>query len=112
MRRTARRMAWIFLTVFLMGCGAEPSMIEITYPPQTTMEANTAFSASDSVEDTEPTDSPAVSGDYVLNTSSKKFHDPACTSVPTIKEKNREEYSGERAVLIERGFAPCKRCNP
>jgi len=108
MQRTVRRMAWILLTVFLLGCGAESSMIEITYPPEaasaeTTAERETEVNTSESVP---------VSGDYVLNTSSKKFHDPSCSSVPTIKEKNRQEYSGERAALLERGFAPCKRCNP
>jgi len=112
MQRTVRRMAWILLTVFLLGCGAETSMIEITYPPQTTMEANTVFSASDSVEDTEATDSPALRGDYVLNTSSKKFHDPACSSVGKIKESNRGNFTGERQELLTRGYEPCKICNP
>ncbi len=109
MKRTVWRMMWVLLTVFLLGCGAESSMIEITYPPET---ASAETTAENEPETNTSEESVPVSGDYVLNTSSKKFHAPACSSVPTIKEKNREEYSGERAVLIERGFAPCKRCNP
>ena len=49
---------------------------------------------------------------YVLNTNSKKFHLPTCSSVKQIKESNREEYTGDRETLIEQGYSPCKRCNP
>ena len=57
-----------------------------------------------------PTDD--VTCDYVLNTSSKKFHDPACSSVGKIKAENREYFSGERQELLTRGYEPCKVCNP
>lgn len=50
--------------------------------------------------------------EYVLNTSSKKFHYPTCSSVETISEKNREDYSGTRSELIEKGYSPCGRCEP
>ena len=53
-----------------------------------------------------------VTCDYVLNTSSKKFHDPACSSVAKIKENNRENFTGERQELLTRGYEPCKVCNP
>lgn len=49
---------------------------------------------------------------YVLNTNTKKFHDPECRSVKTIKEKNRKDYTGTREEIIEMGFVPCKNCNP
>ena len=104
----------MLLTVFLVGCGAEASIIEITYPTDT-LHAVTSFSAGTegtAETETEAAETFPLSGNYVLNISSKKFHDIACASVPTIKEKNREEYSGDRAELIARGFAPCKRCNP
>lgn len=57
-----------------------------------------------------PTDD--VTCDYVLNTSSKKFHDPACSSVGKIKAENQEYFSGERQELLTRGYEPCKVCNP
>lgn len=50
--------------------------------------------------------------DYVLNKNTKKFHYPSCSSVGTIKPKNREEYSGTRDELIKRGYDPCGRCHP
>ena len=49
---------------------------------------------------------------YVLNTSSKKFHLPSCSSVNDIKNKNRKDYTGSRESLISQGYSPCKKCNP
>ena len=50
--------------------------------------------------------------DYVLNTNTKKFHLPTCSSADDIKESNRQEYYGARDDLISQGFDPCKQCNP
>lgn len=50
--------------------------------------------------------------DYILNTSSHKFHTPSCESVNDIKDKNKSEFHGTRAELIDMGYDPCKRCNP
>lgn len=49
---------------------------------------------------------------YVANMNTKKFHDSRCRYVETIKEKNKWEYDGTREELIERGYTPCKVCNP
>ena len=49
---------------------------------------------------------------YILNTSSKKFHDPSCSGAEDIKESNREEFTGSREDLIARGYSPCGRCKP
>lgn len=56
-------------------------------------------------------DSPRVR-DYVLNTKTKKFHLPSCSSVDQIKKKNRQDYTGTREDLINRGYKPCGNCNP
>lgn len=50
--------------------------------------------------------------DYVLNTSSHKFHLPSCSSVETMSEKNREDYHGTREELLAQGYEPCGSCNP
>lgn len=50
--------------------------------------------------------------DYVLNTSSKKFHRPDCPSVDSMSEKNRQEYHGTREELIAQGYEPCGSCHP
>ncbi len=49
---------------------------------------------------------------YVLNTSSKKFHKPDCSSVSSISAENREDYTGTRAALMEEGYEPCGNCKP
>ena len=49
---------------------------------------------------------------YILNTNTHKFHKPDCSGVKDMKEKNREEYTGIREELIERGYEPCGRCRP
>lgn len=50
--------------------------------------------------------------EYVLNTSSHKFHLPGCSGADDIKQKNRQEYEGSRKWLLQHGYEPCKRCSP
>lgn len=57
-------------------------------------------------------DAEAETGTYVLNTNTKKFHLPTCPSAKDMKEKNKEEYTGSRAALLMRQYAPCGACNP
>lgn len=58
-------------------------------------------------ESEEPTQAPTEPGqDYVLNTSTKKFHKPGCSSVKQMKEKNRRDYHGSRADLWSRAIRP------
>jgi len=49
---------------------------------------------------------------YVLNTNSKKFHYPSCSSVADMSEHNKQEFIGSRDVLINKGYLPCGRCTP
>lgn len=58
-----------------------------------------------------PTSEPA-GPDYVLNTSSKKFHYPSCSSAKQIKESNKKHFTGSRTEVISMGYDPCKKCNP
>ena len=50
--------------------------------------------------------------EYVLNTNTKKFHRPTCTSIEDMKEKNKSIVKDSRENIINEGYAPCKRCNP
>ena len=50
--------------------------------------------------------------DYLLNTSSMRFHDPSCAGAAQISEHNRRNYHGSRESLLDMGYAPCKICNP
>lgn len=47
---------------------------------------------------------------YVLNSRSKKFHRPECSSVSTMKTP--EEVTITRQELIDQGYSPCGNCQP
>lgn len=49
---------------------------------------------------------------YVLNTNTKKFHLPNCSSVKDMKDKNKKEVSCSRDEVIDMGYVPCNRCKP
>ncbi len=49
---------------------------------------------------------------YILNTNSKKFHYPNCSSAKDIKEHNRETTNKSRDELIAEGYSPCGSCKP
>ena len=49
---------------------------------------------------------------YVLNTNTRKFHRPDCSSVSEMREENRQEFYGTREQLIEDGYEPCGSCKP
>ena len=61
-------------------------------------------------EDTEGDEQQSIC--YVLNTNTKKFHYPDCSSVDQMSEKNKKEVTSSRDELIDQGYSPCGRCKP
>lgn len=49
---------------------------------------------------------------YILNTNTKKFHKPDCSSVSSMSKSNWKQVKTMRSELIEEGYDPCKNCNP
>lgn len=49
---------------------------------------------------------------YVLNTNTRKFHLPDCSSVDDMAEHNKRIVESTREEVIAEGYQPCKRCNP
>lgn len=49
---------------------------------------------------------------YILNTSTKKFHSPSCSSVSRMSKKNKKVYAGSYESLVNIGYSPCKKCCP
>ena len=49
---------------------------------------------------------------YIINTNTRRFHLPSCSSVKEMKESNRENFTGSREELIEEGYIPCGKCRP
>lgn len=81
--------------------------VTIDYATGASQLAETA----DAADDGGTTDSGGEQ-EYVLNTSSHKFHLPDCSGAATISEANRQEYTGSRDTLIAEGYEPCGRCKP
>lgn len=50
--------------------------------------------------------------DYILNTNTKKFHYPYCSSVGQMSEKNKLPMNDTAENIKAMGYEPCKKCNP
>lgn len=104
--------AVIVVLLLLSSCSAAPvpetTVVSLSPSPAASTPLPTAAPA-------EPMPAPSADPeirDYVLNTSSCKFHYPSCDSVEKIKSTNREAFTGTRQELIQRGFDPCGICHP
>ena len=49
---------------------------------------------------------------YILNTSSRKFHNADCGQGQEIRDNNKELFTGSKDDLVKRGYDPAKCCNP
>lgn len=76
--------------------------IEINYTDGTSSYKKTETPDTDKPEKTQ----------YVLNTNSKKFHYPSCSSVKKISAANYAETNSTRDALIADGYDPCGNCKP
>ncbi len=73
------------------------------------------INAEDSLESNNENGSITVSSEiceYVLNTKTKKFHNPECRYVSDIKDEYKETYTGSKENLTDMEYVPCKGCNP
>ena len=50
--------------------------------------------------------------EYVINTNNNKIHLPTCSSVKTMKDKNKKTVTDTLEHLIEEGYTPCGTCLP
>ena len=80
--------------------------------PGVTIDYATGESRADGSVGTTSLTKAETSTTFVLNTGTKKFHVPDCSSIKDIKTENRSTWHGDRQTLIEQGYAPCKSCNP
>lgn len=69
--------------------------------------SETATAVKETVAETQTEDTKELT--YVLNTKTKKFHKPSCSYLPT---SNRRDSSESRDSIINKGYVPCKKCNP
>lgn len=96
------------------GAKGAPDAASENRGPSAAQEGNTVGTPDSGTSEKGATDSDKGKGtaEYVLNTNSKKFHRPDCSSVGQMSAKNREDVEDARESLIAKGYDPCKRCNP
>ena len=86
----------------------------VSFSVERNPEANTLVGAgaggNHSTEDTD--DSNSTEASYILNTNTKKFHYPNCSSVDQMSDKNKKEVTSSREEIIQQGYSPCGRCKP
>lgn len=49
---------------------------------------------------------------YIINTNTKKFHNPSCHYTKEMTAKNTEYTKENRDTLMEKGYSPCGYCKP
>ncbi len=75
--------------------------------------ADTASSSSSvELEASPATNVPAEENTYILNTNTRKFHDPDCFCVRNMNDSNQLVYVGPREDVVEMGYSPCGHCHP
>lgn len=75
------------------------------------VEENTGYADNNTIN-SEDDDQIYIQSEYILNTSTKRFHFPTCPNAEKISDDNKEIYSGKREELIQKGYEPCGNCNP
>lgn len=88
------------------GEGIEFNVFVYNNQPDIKIDYETGKSQKDKLEQSQGKEK------YILNKKTKKFHDPSCSGVNTIKKENKKVYKGSREELIQEGYEPCKKCNP
>ena len=63
-------------------------------------------------EDTAAPDKSPQVQTYILNTHTRKFHNPDCANAAAIKEKNKAIREDTRENIISEGYSPCGSCKP
>ena len=71
---------------------------------------NNSSSTSSSSSSTSSSTNSGVESTYILNTNTKKYHLPTCSSVKSMKEKNKKEVNDTPENLEKQGYEPCKNC--
>ena len=80
--------------------------------PGVSIDYATGDSALAEEQATEAASEETAEASYVLNTGTKRFHLPSCSSVSKMKESNKQSITGTRQELIGKGYSPCSKCNP
>ncbi len=102
------------------GAGIEFCVYSYNAQPGVTIDYKNGNSvlSGEKLPEPDETETPEVGGTeaegeaYVINISSKKFHEPDCSGVKGMSENNRVDFVGTKDELIEAGYSPCGTCKP
>lgn len=113
-------LVWLlsFLLVFVLsGCGQAEntdddtaSKIKIVFPADDTVNGYRQNDISSVLETSEPEVS-TESGNYYVNTKTKKFHKSSCYYAKT-GSRNGEWSDSDKQTLLNEGYSPCLKCSP
>ncbi len=93
----------------------EPAAEPTQAPTQTATQTTATQAATEQTTETQANiSSSETDGEitYVLNTNSKKYHNPDCGSVSKMSEKNKEETTLSKEELEAMGYTACGSCKP
>lgn len=125
MKKTLLALAALLLLFCLAACGEAETLRAAVPTPAPAEESTPRPKASPPSErpvtheeaEAAPTEEPAPREEaeaapavYVLNTNTKKFHAPDCSSVGDMSEKNKQIFEGSREQVEAMGYEACKRC--
>lgn len=90
---------------------AQPG-VEIDYATGNSHETETTAPAETAETSEQSSSSNTQEVTYILNTNTKKFHRPDCSSLSHMKEENKGTFTGNKDELIQQGYRTCQNCNP
>lgn len=91
------------------GEGIEFNIYAYNEQPGITIDHATGDSALNG-EEIDSSTNENTQGTYVINKSTKKIHDPSCSSVSNMKEENKEFYRGNLQDLLDQGYTIHNQC--
>ena len=97
----------VFMMLSLVACSSAPDEYVVSEPE--TQEQ--PLFEEEQIEEVEEVSEPVGEVSYIGNANSYKFHSLDCSSVDQMNESNKV-FMETREEAIDRGFEPCKRCNP
>ena len=97
---------------FNVYCYNNQPGVEIDYSDGSSKLSSTGTTATETTKKSVQTEQVQTQEDYILNTNTKKFHNPGCRWVKQMKDSNKEEFTGSRDEVIKNGYKPCGTCKP
>lgn len=79
---------------------------------QRNADANTFELISNKSIESTPTNTIPPGTTYILNTNTRRSHNPSCQSVASMSEKNNSCFQGTYDEAVSLGYTPCGNCTP